>query len=142
MESYLLLLFLVEFLPPYVVSLAAHGDEVLESGRLLASLVAKMKSFPKVLSEQQCDGLLSDYKRCVALSECMDIQTPETHLNFHMFVRAVWQGNPWSYHTFADESENKQLKKALRLVHQQNFESRALVKYRELARRAGKQRAG
>lgn len=62
------------------------------------------------------------------LVEEFDFAIPKTHLMIHANNRASQQGNPWRYTTFLDESLNKELKRVLRLCHQSNFETMAMVK--------------
>ena len=54
---------------------------------------------------------------------------------YHLIRRAAYQGNPWTYTVFLDESLNKLLKRMLRLCHQVKFEVMALAKGKELLRR-------
>ena len=54
---------------------------------------------------------------------------------FHLILRACFLGNPWAYHTFWDESLNKQLKQVCRLCHQANFDAVAIIKGTEVLKR-------
>ena len=62
------------------------------------------------------------------LVEPFEIDLPKNHLLYHIVWRSEWQGNPWTYTCFWDESLNKSLKKCLRLCHQANFERRAFTR--------------
>ena len=71
-------------------------------------------------------------------SECLPIADqlfrPKTHFMYHQTQRSLWMGNPFFYACFLDESLNKTLKRAVRLCHQQCFESQAFCKIEECLR--------
>jgi hypothetical protein len=62
------------------------------------------------------------------------------HIMFHLILRACFLGNPWAYHTFWDESLNKQLKQVCRLCHQANFDAVAIIKGTEVLKRVASKR--
>jgi hypothetical protein len=72
--------------------------------------------------------LLDKWKRHLSLIRDLGVFTPKHHLMLHMILRAPFFGNPWSHHTFLDESLNKQLKAVCRLCHQLTFDSTVLIK--------------
>ena len=76
----------------------------------------------------------------MVLIEPFGIYTPKHHLMTHVNARARYQGNPWSYHTFIDESLNKGLKKCLRLCHQATFERMAFARVTTVVTRGSKRR--
>jgi hypothetical protein len=84
--------------------------------------------------------LLDFHKRHMILMAQFEIYTPKHHLMFHLCIRAREHGNPWLYHTFLDESLNKQLKAVCRNVHQMTFESTVLSKMVETLRRLDRKR--
>ena len=85
-----------------------------------------------------CEELVDVWGRHMRLMQDFDVHLPKHHLMVHVTHRARLQGNPWRYTTFLDESLNKELKKVLRLCHQANFETMAMVKLAATLDRASK----
>ena len=83
-----------------------------------------VRSFPR----KRKKVMLDMWKRHIILMREHESFTPKHHLMFHCCLRSIWLGNPWTYHTFLDESLNKQLKAVCRLCHQSTFESTAMIK--------------
>ena len=142
METFFLLHFLKGMLQRNTAKFGDKGPRLLEAASLLLELVDVMRAAPKVLSEVQVAGLLASYKKYMQLVSSFKISTPKAHLMFHLLRRSRWYGNPWYYHTFPDEGENRRLKRCLRLVHQSNFEAGGIAKFGELRRLSKKRRLG
>ncbi len=111
-----------------------------ESGTLLLAFLADLKSCKIDVPPTLQQRLLDQWKRFVRLTADYDLNIPKTHLVFHLILRMGYQGNPWFYHTFVDESLNKTLKKVLRWCQQSTFEAMCLAKASELLRRMGAKR--
>ncbi len=106
-----------------VVSSGLQGVCLETDVTLLKALAVNL---PMHIQQELCDTWL----RHMTLIRQIDVTlyTPKHHLMIHVLHRADLQGNPWFYHTFLDESMNKELKKVLRLCHQSTFETTGLYK--------------
>ena len=95
-----------------------------------------------VLIQPRNQELLNTWKKHMAIMQPFGEEyfTPKHHLMFHLILRTSYHGNPWDYHTFWDESLNKELKQVCRLCHQANFESVGLIKMSETLIRMQKKR--
>jgi len=82
--------------------------------------------------------LLDVYKRFVVLTAGDDNFKPKSHLMVHVTVRASYQGNPWWYQCFLDESLNKVLKGVLSTASQQTFEAVAYFKLQHVLESSAK----
>jgi hypothetical protein len=72
--------------------------------------------------------LMDCWKRFCVLTAADGFAKPKTHLMMHLVIRSAYQGNPWDYKVFEDESLNKLLKAVLRNVSQANFDASTFVK--------------
>ena len=94
-------------------------------GQEIFNIIYEPTGLYSIMIHQELMRLWCRYQLLV---EPFEIDVPKSHLIFHIIWRAEWQGNPWRYHCFYDESLNKALKRCLRLCHQAHFESRAFVR--------------
>ena len=140
METYGICCFLVESLAKYKEFFGNDFGILHESGTLLVDSLALLKRCSSIIPLPVQQQLLDSWKRFVRLASDLDINTPKSHMDFHMFKRMDWHGNPFTYHTFEDESMNKVLKKVLRNCHQCTLETMCLSKMAEAMDLSAKRR--
>ena len=140
METWFVVLFLVEFLPDYMSRLGANADLLLHSGKCLVDFLRTLRGLPDVLTEEHRSQLMDIWVGFMRASAPLEIDLPKTHLMFHLIIRSVEQGNPIVYHTFLDEGNNRVLKRTARLCHQRNFEVALMAKLHEQLRRRSTRR--
>ena len=134
-ETYGLVWFLLDATRLHGAVLGDQQEVVLESGRAVLRCVEIMKNAGSNLTQSEQQEAMSAWCRHRSLIKDLAIDLPKHHLMYHLIRRAAYQGNPWHYTVFLDESLNKLLKRMLRLCHQVKFEVMALAKGRELLRR-------
>ena len=146
METWGVALFLVRILSTrgaMVGVFGAVGPQLLTGGNLLIAFMRGLRAAGPRLTDEEVLASLRRWKDYMAIAEPMGLVIPKSHMMYHLVRRAKKQGNPCVYQTFMDESLNKNLKHALRLVHQQNFESSGLAKFQlVLSRPAFRRRVG
>ena len=131
MESWGVLLFVLDFLPMHMASVGAKGMKILEAGQHLVNFRRLLKTFGANLKVAEVQQLLDSWKMFMAASEGLDLWQPKTHLMYHLIMRSLHMGNPTSYQVFIDESLSRELKLCLRLCHQATFEQLGLLKMTE-----------
>ena len=117
-----------------------HFAELRIAGDLLMEFCNVLRGCPLVMLPAHQQRLLDILKRFLRHAGTLQLLTPKAHMLLHLVMRSGELGNPWSYHTFLDESLNKTLKAVVRLSHQANFERASMCKLKEVLSRPGVRR--
>lgn len=134
-EAWGFVLFLMDFAPRFMNALGDQGRLLIHAGDLLVRFMNILRACGPLVSTAVAQELLDCWKQVLRVGAQLDILTPKAHLMVHMILRAPALGSPLSYHTFYDESLNKQLKRVVRLVHQSTFETLGMLKLKEVLAR-------
>lgn len=120
MESWGILLFLVDLFGNNVGRLGPSAPTFLDAGRLLQDFLATLKRCGPAVRVRDQQMLMDIWKQFMVKATILGVSAPKFHLMFHMILRIDFIGN---------------LKKTLVFVHQANFERLGRVKVQEAIRR-------
>ena len=132
--AFMLYLLDVMYRPATRNKLGSNAEALIGAAEALVNFMDIVHKSPVQMSGPQVAALLEEWKRHMALIRRLDVSifTPKHHLMVHLILRAIFQGNPSFAAVWRDEGYNKNLKQCLRNVHQMNFESRGLIKFKAL----------
>ena len=120
-------MFLVDSLKKYCTCVGAESFVLIEASECLVRLINIMDNANVHMDAHDIQSMMDLYKRHMVLVERYGVYTQKHHLMLHLISRSLLFGNPKYLAVWLDESLNKQMKAALRNVHQLTFEKRALV---------------
>ena len=137
-ETHGLLAFVVSMLAKYKVQLSTTGSEQdhlffelsRHAGESAMAFDDVMARHGRDISAQTAGEMLMHYDRFIVLCNRAGFPLlPKAHLMYHCIQRAVFQGNPRTYSTYADESYNGAIARVCRSVHRRGW---AWAVYRKL----------
>ena len=135
-ETYGFCIYLMERLSQDLPSSGENGRKYLRAGNALIRMVQIWRESGANLSQQAFQESWTCWNIFLTFTKDMDdMFIPKRHLLAHLLNRNPFLGNPKGYANWLDESLNRDLKYALRLVSQANFESFILLRFREFLRR-------
>ena len=134
-ETWGLLLFLADFFESHLGQLEDGARELASAARALVRMCEVFDGCGWVMSAPSMQVAIDAWKEhCALTSHLEGLYTPKRHVIVHMLQGMMWFGNPRFYANWEDESLNKTLKKACRLVSQTTFEPGVLLRMPEIMR--------
>ena len=114
----------------------SDGRNLLKAGEALVRLVRVWSTAGTRLKPAELQLMLDSWNDFANRTEGMtSMHIPKRHLTAHLIARVPWFGNTRRYGNWVDESLNRKLKAATRLVHQSTFEPLTLLRFRATLRK-------
>ena len=99
-----LTLFLIQMVEKHRGPIGGAAAPVLEAGRCLERYIRILKSQGTNMTPDAVQEATMTWVHHLNLIALFDIFLPKHHLMLHVNHRAMFQGNPWMYTTFLNES--------------------------------------
>ena len=126
---------LADFFESHLGRLEDGARDLLGAARALVRMCETFDSCGWVMGAPSMQVAVDAWKEhCALTSHIGSLFSPKRHVIVHMLQGVLWFGNPRFYANWEDESLNKTLKKACRLVSQVTFEPGLLLRMPEVMR--------
>jgi hypothetical protein len=113
-----------------------RAKRLLQAGRALEDMNNTWRNAPMRMSATQQAKSWHAYQTFIHATESEpECELPKRHMLVHLLQRMPDLGNPRFYANWTDETLNKHLKNACRMVSQINFERSLYCRMRELLKR-------